>query len=398
MLDTVNIKIAGNNSFFVDRRDNFSPEFKRRIYSELSETEKRQDKKTFYTAKFVLKKGILLDEYQPRVEIYEDVDYEKREISYVLKIEFSNSKLLLENSILEIKEDDQPRIMQLLEIKLRSCGIRLNGDRLPYATVGKVHFAKNIILPDNILMANILEEFSKASMGKSYDITKTKHTNTSETLQHFCGSRDHSFYDKVRDILRPQNKSTDKEKTSYEKELIYTYNLEKKSIFRYEYRLNRIETIKSEINKFYKRQYKEVILFKDLFSEALWKEMIIKSWDRIIQKPTNQLALRFSLEDGDIFKHMLVQSKQSKKDGHSQNIALTSFGLATLAKKYGIAFIRSEYKKIWSDRACGERLDRKIEEAEKLLTGLPYSDDIAFVDKAMRDFKRITLDNLEEAV
>lgn len=398
MLDTVNIKMSGNNSFFVDRPDNFSPEFKPRVYGQLSETEKRQDRKVFYTAKFVLKKGILLDEYQPRVEIYEDVDYEKREISYVLKIEFSNPKLLLENSVLEIKEGDQSRIMQTLERKLRSCGIKLNGDRLPYAIVGKVHFAKNIILPDNILMANILEEFSKASMGKSYDITKTKHTNTSETLQHFCGSRDHSFYDKVKDILRPQNKSTDKEKTSYEKELIYTYNLKKKSIFRYEYRLNRIETIKSEINNFYKRHYTEAVLFKDLFSEALWREMIIKSWDRIIQRPTNQLALKFSLEDSDIFKHMLVQSRQSKKDGHSQNIALISFGLAMLAKKYGIAFIRSEYKKIWSDRACGERLDRKIEEAEKLLKGLPYSDDIAFVDQAIRAFKRIALDNLEEAV
>jgi len=398
MLDTVNIKITGSNSFYIDYRENFSPEFKPRSYGELSETEKRPDKKVFYTAKFILKKGILEDEYQPRVEVYEDVDNEKREINYVLKAEFSNSKLFNENSIMEISEHNQARIMEMLERKLRACGIRLNGNRLPYATVGKVHFAKNIILPDDVLMINILDEFSKASMGKSYDITKTKHTNTSETLQHFCGSRDHSFYDKVKDILRPQNKSNDKEKTSYEKELLYTFNLDKKSIFRYEYRLNRIETIKSEINRFYKRPYTEAVLFKDLFNEALWKDLIVKSWDRIIRRPANQLALKFSLEDSDVFKHMLVQSRQGKKDGHSQNSALISFGLAMLVKKYGIAFIRSEYKKIWSDRACGERLDKKVEEAEKLLEGLPYSDDITFVDQKMRAFERITMDSLEKEV
>jgi hypothetical protein len=395
MLDTIKLKLTGVNNFQIGRPENFNPEFKPRSYQDLSATERKSRTGRPCLRKFHLHNNILVDEYQPRAEIYESVDFERCEIKYTLAVEFSSPKLILENNLIEISENDGNRMAETLRYKLMQCGISVKDGALPCSMVGKVHFAKNIILPDDVLMTNILSELSRASLSASYDITKTKHKNDSEALQFFCGSRDYAFYDKIKDIQKPKNKSTDKDKTSYEEELVRIYGLDAKSVFRYEYRLNKPAAIKSEINAFYGRFYNEAVIFRDLFDEKLWKTLIVKSWEQIIQRPGNQLALKFSSEGVDIFKHMLMAAKNNKNNGHSINSSLTSFGLAALAKECGVSAVRHEFRKIWSERSCGERFDKKIEEAAKLLVASPYSDDIVYIDEKLREFRRITDESLK---
>lgn len=400
MIDTLKITILNIDLRKINRPEYFSPEFKVRSYSQTSETERKESVIVPYSNKFILRKDLLIDEYQPKAELYEKINNEKMTLEYVLKIEFSVPKIVYENNLVEIDEKEKDNFISNLQTKIRKCGISVEKTSLENAPVGKIHIGKNIILPNNVLMVNILRELKKTSLGKNYDMTETTHTpdsytktqqkNTSETLQHYCGSKDYAFYDKIKDILNKKGKSVDKEKTPYEKEMVSFYGLENKSVFRYEYRLNKPQTIKSEINSFYSRDYKTQVTLNDLFNEDLWKIILIKSWDRIVKKPENQLVLKFNKEESDIFKQVMIKARNNKADGHSLNSALTSFGLADLAQKYGIKVIKSEFKKIWSERACGERFDKKIEEANDLLVGLSFSDDINFIDKEIRRFERLT--------
>lgn len=397
MIDTIKISIPKINPSWIYSPERFTPEFRQRTYYQISDTEKKSSLYTMHSNKFILR-PVTNDEYQPQAEIYEKINVGNQTVEYTMKISFSTGKILFENNLMEISENSKNEIIDKLQIKLRKNGVFIEKDTLFNTNISKIHLGKNIILPNHIFMVNILSELSKTSLGKNYDATKTQHKNTSETFQHYCGSKDYAFYDKIRDILNKAGKSNDKEKTPYEKELVFTYGLENTSVFRFEYRLNRPEAIKSEVNSFYHREYNHIVTFNDLFNRDLWQRIITKAWDRIVQSPANQLALKFNGEEKDILKHMLMKARTEKNNGHSQNTALISFGLASLAQKYGIKFIKSEFEKIWSDKSCGKRLDEKIDEAEKLLKDLPFSVDINFVDSKIREFERLTGNNLENFI
>jgi hypothetical protein len=403
-MDTLSFRL-GDKEFLITNLAIFIPEYSRRAYSEISEKEKNRSKspKTRYLRKFVLHpiKDNEEDIYVPRIEVYEKVNSNLEKIYYEAVITVQSlPKLIFNNNFEEIKVSDKEKIILLLVQRLKSIGVFTKSDYVKQAPVSVVHFCKNIILPADIPIRNILSDLSHTDMGKAYDTTedvrRQRNKNNGSVVHLYCGTREWCFYDKIDDLLQPKGKRIDKYKTNYEKELIINYDSKNLEVFRFEYRLNKHQTIKSEINNFLERPYSEGVVISDLFTDKLWKAILNSAWKRVLQRPENQLAL-FSYDNSlDLLLCILNKSKSENLNAHSQNKALWVYGLIRAIKDHGAKTIKYELNKIWKNK--DNRLIDKLIEANKFISGMPVPQGIFYVTEQLEKFEDTTLKLLEERI
>lgn len=401
-MDSILLRIVGKEKFLVTNWAQFVPEFSARKFADLSQNERirAKEKKLPYLRHFVLhpeqKDGL----YTPRVEIYESADSMLGTVDYEMKITVSCPKLLFENNLQEVIESDQRQIAAALSDRLGSIGIRIFTAIIEHSPVSAVHLCKNVILPQDISLRSILAELSRADMGKAYDTTddmRRKDKNNSEIVHLYCNTRDWTFYDKAQDIRRPKGKSADKVKTDYEKELLDLYDLDRMEVFRFEYRLNKAQTIRSEINTLLGRPYSTPVLFTDLFTEGLWKKVLLNAWKKIINRPENQLALISADQKYDLWTGLLTNARKDDKSAHSQNKTLVSYALAAAAIDFGAKVVRRDLHRVWSDKA-DERLDKKMARAAALASEIPISNGLVYIGKEIERFEQVTLDSLPKRI
>jgi len=390
-MDTVIIKIYGPKKFKIKQKQLFLPEIESRKYEDLSETEKQS--KRYYLRRFILKASGQ-ERYLPKIDVLEILDKENKEIKYILISEFSIPKLIYGNSLQEVSNKDFEKVISIFIESLSRVGIIIGRNTVANARVSAIHFCKNIILPRDILLQDIISELGKVDINKTVDITTKENKNGGQVFHIYSGTVERVFYDKVVDALRPKNKRKDKGHIEYERDIIKEYNLQNQEVFRYEYRIKKTQTVSRDINKTLKREPRTFVAFKDLFSDNLSKDLLQKSWRDLVQRPENQLALIGpALKFGSLF-HIFKKSR-NKGGAHSLNNALITYALVCIIKKFGVKELRKLIFSLW-DTNHPERLTKKIEKATELTKELPYSDGIAFVDAEIDRYQLITLNLLEK--
>jgi len=337
------------------------------------------------------------DEYIPRVEVFETLSKESNRIIYILKITFSAPKLLYWNSVQEVNENDKQKILLAIKRSLKSVGIIVEIEVLENATLEAVHACKNIPLPKTIRMREILAELGQMDIGKVVDVTETQIKNGGRLLNFWSGTKEHCFYDKVSDSLKPKNKRSDKGRIDYEKVFINQYKLQDREIFRYEYRLKKTQTTRSAVNVLLGRKPNTQVTFKDLFISDLLKNLILSSWHKLIERPENQLSLFGKIDRLKLLLHIFSEAKKQGKKAHSMNNAFISYGIATAILDNGAKELRGVVYEGWN-KDHPERLTKKIKIASELTSGLPYSNNIAFVNTAIERFELISLTSLQNEV
>lgn len=403
-MDTISFRIK--NNFRVANWANFIPEFSKRDFSELSLKERirSKDPKTRYLRKFILhpiKNKDNEDLYYPSVEVYEKSEPNTGRVEYDMTVTIhSIPKLLFSNNFQEIKFSDREKVINSTAERLRSIGIGVSVEAISEAPVSVVHFCKNIILPKNVAFRSILSDLSKTDMGKAYDTTDDvrmqRDKNNGKVVHLRCGTREWCFYDKIDDLKQPKCKRTDKYITTYEKELISRLDLQDLEVFRYEYRLNKHQTIKSELHTLLGKKYDDKISFSDLFTDGLWKNVLNKAWKRILQRPENQLALLSFDSSLDLFLHILRGAKKEKLNAHSQNKALWIYGLIQMIKDHGAKTVKNELNKVWANK--DNRLLEKLNIAVEMIEDIPISQGISYISKQLERFELINLTSLEKGI
>ena len=355
-MDTVIIKITGLKKFNIKNLSWFVPELSRRDYYALSPTEQKSTAP--YLRKFLFRPH-WQSEYLPKVELFENLSKTCRDIEYVLKIEFSVPKLLYGNSLQEVAEKDMKKILTKLKDRLLSVGIGTSEEILADARVSAVHFCKNIPLPQGMAMKELLKELARVDINKVVDVTSTQFKSGGQVLNVYSGTIERSFYDKISDALRPKNKRSDKKRIDQERAVIERYGLEKREVFRYEYRIKKTQTVLREINKALGRAPKTFVAFKELFTDGLFKKMVVGSWRELVQRPENQLALLGSTDISGLLPHILGKAKDAKSSGHSMNKALISYGLARATGDHGVKELRRQIFSKWH-KDHSERFNKKL--------------------------------------
>lgn len=402
-MDTLSFRLNQEN-FLITNLANFIPEFSRRSYTEISEREKNRSKnpENRYLRKFILHpiKDKEEDIYVPNVEVYEKANSILGTVNYEAVVTVhSIPKLVFGNNFEEIQVINRENVVSLLVQRLRSIGVSTTNESINQAPVSVVHFCKNIILPRNVSIRSILSDLSHTDMGKAYDTTEDVHRqrnkNNGSVVHLRCGTREWCFYDKIDDLLQPKGKRVDKYRTAYEKELLATYDFKNLEVFRFEYRLNKGQTIRSEINTFLKRPYGERVVVFDLFTEGLWKTILVSAWKRVLQRPENQLAL-FSYDSSlDLLLHILSKSKSENLNAHSQNKALWVYGLIRVIKDHGAKAVKDELNKTWKNKE--NRLIDKLIEATNFVSGMPMPQGISYVTEQLEKFENTTMNLLEKS-
>lgn len=387
-MDTVIIKIYGPGKFKIRSHALFLPELEHRKFENISESEKRSTRP--YLRRFSLRPQ-MREAYLPNVEVFEVLTGDRKNIRYILKIQFSLPKLLFGNSLEEISETDGSKATTLLKRVLEEIGIVVEAEDINAATVSSVHFCKNIILLKGMSMREIQGELGRMDISKVEDIDTKELKNGGRVLNLFSGTIEHSFYEKISDCMRPKNKRSDKGFIDLERQAVILNGLQKHEVCRYEYRIKKTQTVKRDINRVLNRDTKTPVIFADLFTPGLYKLMILKAWDGLIGRPENQLTLFSEPDRLCVMLHVLTEVKRRAGDsGHSMNRGLMAYGLIMAMRDQGAKEVKGAIFDLWG-RDHPERLTEKLTYAANLVDGLPQSSSIAFIQNELQKFERINL-------
>lgn len=393
-MDTVILKIYGLTHIRILDRAEWLPELtRRRTYDELTPTEKKSLHP--YLRKFVHRPKREAF-YQPKVELLETLSNDRRSLVYVLRLEFSIPKLLFGNSLEEATEATKEQVIPALCRALSRIHLVITPEAIENASVSATHFSKNIILPRDIRMREVLKELSRMDISKAVDVMSKQFKNGGKVLNIYSGTVERSFYDKIADASRPKNKRSDKKRVGRERGIIDTLDLQGREMFRYEYRLKGAQTVRRVLNPVLGKEKKSDVIFADLFAPELPKDIVLASWRALTERPENQLALLGTVDNLALFLHILAEARKRGKS-HSLNNALMTYGLACAVRDHGAKEVRGSVMGLWSPDHP-ERLTKKIQAAAELTRGLPYSNSIAHIDAELFQFKRITRSFLENVV
>lgn len=384
-MDTVIIKITGPRKFKILNRSWFVPELTNRRIHDLSPTELRS--LSIYLRHFVFHPPYA-GQYLPKVEIYEALNRDRDEVVYTIQLTFSVPKLLFGNSLQEVSDADFEKVLYKLRKALEDVGIQIESEVLANAKVSAFHLCKNVLLPPEIRMKEVLDELGRVDMSKVVDITKVEYKHGGQSLHIYSGTRERVFYDKIADAMRPMVKRKDKGRLERERALIERCGLDKHEVFRYEYRVKKGQAVLSEINAHLGRDPKTSVKFKDLFTPDLCKNILLKSWRDLIKRPENQLALLGPVDDLGLLSHIITEARKHG-NAHSLNRALISYGLASAIRDNGAKEVRRVISRVWS-ADHPERLTKRLVEASELTKGLPYSNSIAFIEAGIERYQLMT--------
>lgn len=155
--------------------------------------------------------------------------------------------------------------------------------------------------------------------------------------------------------------------------------------------------MKREVNALLGRNYQTQVVFRDLFTPDLMKKLVLNSWKAIMERPENQLSMFAEIDKLGLLLHILYEAKRGGVKAHSMNNAFISYGLATAIRDHGAKEVRGAISDTW-DTDHPERLKKKMVIASELTAGLPYSNNIAFIDKELKRYELISLASLQNGI
>ncbi|MEQ9618426.1 MAG: hypothetical protein RIG61_04555 [Deltaproteobacteria bacterium] len=259
----------------------------------------------------------------------------------VLYIQFSAPKILFGNNFDELVDSDLDKILSELSSRLFDMGVGLRITDLNEAKVTKIHYAKNIVLPDYVIPCMVIGEVRKIDFNLHQELTERDYRNSGHSIRFHANDFELIFYDKKKDL----QKSMNTDKRSIEKDNAIQLNLFEKTkmkkpfeVLRIEARLNTSNKIKSE-SGISKKDH----TLKSLFSSQLSSKLLRRYWSNLQQ---NYRLLSYDIEDKEKF---LASFIVNNPDARLSN-ALSTYALIEFTKQMGISKFRNLIDKKFSRR------------------------------------------------
>jgi len=282
-----------------------------------------------------------------------------------LLIQLSVPKLLHNNNFDEIDNDDFENIVFTLFQRLNEMGVITNPKCIESAEVIKVHFGKNIILSNGILVPIVLNELHKVDFSLIYDLQDKDYRNGGKMVRIHCKSFELAFYDKKKDMLK--DKKEGKKGNNIQTSLfdVVAKNIQ---VLRIEARLNNKQKINRDLGD---------LIFKDLFIGSKSKNYLQKEWDKVEQ---GYKLLNAKIPDYESF-----------------------YAKASLVKGSKITTIQSVYTFLEANRTMGVRNYRnlietryskrtwysQVKQAKKYINNVDVPDFITAIRNQLKEFEKV---------
>lgn len=297
-----------------------------------------------------------------------------------VRIEFSAPKLLYLNNLDELEEKDFPKVIELLQNRLKTMGIIIEKSVLEIASVSSVHFSRNVLLEDGYTANHLISEMNKVNLRKSFDLARSRYINDGQSLYAHTASHQLVIYDKVADLRKDKKRAIDKEQPIYQRSLFGELGKEEEMIevIRFEVRLNH----KQKMNKVLEQLgYNKNPTFKNVFNAEMSKKVVTDYWQRLI-KERNLGLFSISLSLKDILRTLYLANKKIKPKE-----AIYLVGLFMLGKdENGMRELRSIVSKKSHERTW-YRIAKDMQKASELITKNKIRDWVTQIDKKLENYK-----------
>jgi hypothetical protein len=297
-----------------------------------------------------------------------------------VRIEFSAPKLLYQNNLDELENNDFPKVIEILQERLRTMGIVVSKSVLENASVSAVHFSRNILLEDGYTVNHLISEMNKVNLRKTFDFARSRYINDGQSLYAHTTAHQLVIYDKVADLGKDKKRAIDKDQTPYQQSLFEQLNKkdELKEILRFEVRLSQ----KQKMNKVLEDLgYNKNPTFKDVFSTVISKKVVSDYWKRLIKERSLGI-FSISVSNKDVLRTLFTADKKLKPKQ-----AVYLLGLFVLARdESGMRQLRAIMTKRSHDRTW-YRVAKDIQRASDLITKNRVRDWVTQIDSKMANYQ-----------
>lgn len=247
----------------------------------------------------------------------------KYEWDATIKIEFSAPKLIYQNNIDELSNEQFGAVVGALQDRLARMGIGVAVADLELADVMAVHYSKNVLLTGGFTSQYVIGELNKINLNKRFDMTRARYINDGQSLYAYTEMHSLVVYDKIADLTRGKKRSIDREQTPYQLSLFTppAKKPEPLEIIRFEVRLSK----KRKLNSLFpKLGFAEKPSFKDVFTSEKSEKILMYYWDTMLNGNMSMLFAH-SFTSKELLKHILLTDRKMKA---KEAVYLT--GLVTL--------------------------------------------------------------------
>jgi len=285
------------------------------------------------------KKELLAGIYKPQLTLRKRWQEHSPMIS--LNVQFSAPKMLYQNNFDELSDSDLDKILTELRSKLFDMGVALRMNDLGNAKVIKIHYSKNIVLPEYVIPHMVISEVKKVDISMHYDLAEKDYRNEGHSIRFHTNEFELIIYDKKKDL----QKSKKSDKKSIEKDNSIQLNLFDKlimkkpfEILRIEARLNKSNRIKNELGI-----SKEHHTLNTLFSSKTSINLLSNYWKNILKC---YQIMSYEIENKEKFlASFMINNPEAKLTN-----ALTVYSIIEFSKEMGIRKFRNLIEKKYTRR------------------------------------------------
>lgn len=362
MIDTVCLLISKNEMVFLSGVSSWELYSKTDAYQKFVRNPTKAEKET--------------GKYFPRLTGY------KRSFSQDanVRIEFSVPKLLYHNNLDELEDKDFPRVVDVLQDRLKRMGVILTKNVIKNASVSSVHFSRNIELKNGYTASYLISEMNKVDLRKSFDFAKTRFINDGQSLYAHTTSHQMVIYDKIADLKKGQKRAIDKTQTLYQRSLFAEFNKQDnmQEILRFEIRLAKKQKMNKVISDL---GFNKNPSFQEVFSSEMSQKVVYDYWHKIIlHRSTGLFSLDLNVKE--ILQVMFLADKELKP-----RRAIYLLGLFVLARDaQGMRQLRNMVTQRVHDRTW-YRMKDELDYASKLITKNNLRDWVKEIDSELKYYK-----------
>ena len=141
-----------------------------------------------------------------------------------ISIRFSAPKLIFQNNMDELAEDQFDALIQALVDRLREMNILIRPSTLAEAEVRTVHYSKNIELRDGYTTRYVINELGKIDMSQRFDFGRMRYQNDGSGIVAHTKAHEFVVYDKIADLDKGKKRAIDKDQTSKQQSLFADFD------------------------------------------------------------------------------------------------------------------------------------------------------------------------------
>lgn len=264
--------------------------------------------------------------YFPRVTVYRRKGSSWGNARQDFRIEFSAPKLLFQNNVDELLEDQFDEVLRILYERLRAMNVGILPHNLAAAEVRAVHYSKNILLLNGYTAQYVITELGKINLNKRFDFAKTRYLNDGQSMAAHTAAHELVIYDKVADLSQGKKRAIDRDQTSRQLGLFDDLNKpeHQPEILRFEVRLVQ----KKKIDALFEQLgFAPSPTFRDVFSAEKSRTVVKHYLDTMIG---GNAAILFahSMTAKDLLRQVLLTDKKMKPKE-----AIYRAGILTMARE-----------------------------------------------------------------